>query len=196
MNQIANMLKAHDVQKGDRVAIYMPTCTMTVAAMLACTRIGAVHSVVFAGFSAESLSSRLNDSQCKVVITANQGLRGGKVIELKKTVDTAVQNSPSVKSVFVYNRTEKPFKQGPKDVLMNAQALSQYPSTCQAEQMDSEDPLFMLYTSGSTGKPKGLIHSTAGYLLQCAVTHQVRKLYELASLCATKKKSIDSINIE
>jgi acetyl-CoA synthetase len=107
------------------------------------------------------------------VITANQGLRGGKVIELKKTVDAAVQNSPSVKNVFVYNRTEQPFKQGPKDVLMNARTLNQYPTTCKPEQMDSEDPLFMLYTSGSTGKPKGLIHSTAGYLLQCAVTHQV-----------------------
>jgi acetyl-CoA synthetase len=112
-------------------------------------------------------------AECKVIITANQALRGGKIIDLKKNVDEALKNSPTIDHVFVYNRTENPYKRQAKDVPMDAKKLSQYSSECKPEQMDSEDPLFMLYTSGSTGKPKGLIHSTAGYLLQSAVTHQV-----------------------
>jgi acetyl-CoA synthetase len=172
MNQMANVLKSYNIKKGDIVAIYMPCCSMTVAAMLACARIGAIHSVIFAGFSADALASRINDSECKAVITANQGLRGGKAIELKKTVDKAVEQCPSVEHVFVYKRTDTPFKAGPKDVILD-DVLNKFPSECKPEIMDSEDPLFMLYTSGSTGKPKGLIHSTAGYLLQTAFSHQI-----------------------
>lgn len=105
MNRIANMLKSHGIKKGDRVAIYMPTSPMAVAAMLACTRIGAVHSIIFAGFSAEALASRMNDMQCSAVLTANEGVRGNKVIPLKKIVDKAVEMSPSVKNVFIFKRT-------------------------------------------------------------------------------------------
>ena len=112
MNQLANMFKANGIRKGDRVAIYMPTTSMTVAAMLACTRIGAVHCVVFAGFSAEALASRINDSECTAVLTMNEGLRGGKTVDLKQTVDKAVSMSTSVKNVFVFRRTEKPFNSG------------------------------------------------------------------------------------
>lgn len=112
MNRIANMLKAYGVKKGDRVGFYMPTSTMTVAAMLACTRIGAVHSIVFAGFSAEALAARLDDSKCTAVFTMNEGLRGGKIISLKKTVDAAVKMAPSVKNTFVFRRTENHIEQG------------------------------------------------------------------------------------
>lgn len=172
MNQLANMFKANGIRKGDRVAIYMPTTSMTVAAMLACTRIGAVHCVVFAGFSAEALASRINDSECTAVLTMNEGLRGGKTIDLKQTVDKAVSMSTSVKNVFVFRRTEKPFNSGVKDVLVN-DVINQFPTECKPEVMDSEDPLFMLYTSGSTGKPKGLIHTHAGYLLHVALSQQL-----------------------
>lgn len=182
MNRIANMLKSYGVVKGDRVAIYMPCSSVTAACMLACARIGAVHSVVFAGFSAESLASRINDSECKVVITANQGVRGGKVIELKKTVDKAVSKCPSVERVFVYKRTEHPFQIEPnKDVVMDELKLNEYSWECEPERMDSEDPLFMLYTSGSTGKPKGIIHTTAGYLLYASLTQQLVFNYDSSS---------------
>ena len=120
MNQVANMMKAHGLKRGDRVAIYMPCCTLTAATMLACARIGVIHSVVFAGFSSESLASRINDSECKAVFTANQGVRGGKVIELKKTVDEAVKKCPSIQHVFVMKRTDATFKLNPdKDIIID-----------------------------------------------------------------------------
>lgn len=177
MNQIANTLRAYGVKKGDRVAIYMPCCTMSVATMLACARIGAIHSVVFAGFSAESMISRINDSKCSVVVTANQGLRAGKYIELKKTIDQAVAKCPSVQHVFVMQRTEAPMNLGDKDINLS-EKIKEFDTECTPETMDSEDPLFMLYTSGSTGKPKGLIHTQAGYLLYSAVTHKLVFGYE------------------
>ncbi|KAJ6667047.1 hypothetical protein lerEdw1_019050 [Lerista edwardsae] len=169
--RLANTLKKNGIKKGDRVAIYMPVCPLSVAAMLACARIGAVHTVVFAGFSGESLAGRINDSECKAVITCNQGVRGGRILELKKTVDEAVKNCPSVKCVFVAQRTANKVHMGNRDILLEEE-MAKEASVCPPEIMDSEDMLFMLYTSGSTGKPKGIVHSQAGYLLYVALTHK------------------------
>ncbi|XP_053567948.1 acetyl-coenzyme A synthetase 2-like, mitochondrial [Bombina bombina] len=169
--RIANTLKKYGVQKGDRVAIYMPVSPMAVASMLACARIGAVHTVVFAGFSAESLAGRINDANCKVVITCNQGVRGGRVTELKKTVDDAVKVCPTIKHVFVSQRTNNKVNMGNLDIPLEEE-MAKADSTCTPETMNSEDMLFMLYTSGSTGKPKGIVHTQAGYLLYAALTHK------------------------
>uniref|UniRef100_A0A452IJZ1 Acetyl-coenzyme A synthetase n=1 Tax=Gopherus agassizii TaxID=38772 RepID=A0A452IJZ1_9SAUR len=169
--RLANTLKKYGVQKGDRVAIYMSVTPLAVAAMLACARIGAIHTVVFAGFSAESLAGRIIDSGCKAVITNNQGLRGGRAVELKKTVDEAVKNCPSIKHVFVAQRTDSTVHMGNRDIPLEEEMAKEAP-VCAPESMDSEDILFMLYTSGSTGKPKGIVHTQAGYLLYAAVTHK------------------------
>uniref|UniRef100_A0A8B9PVW7 Acetyl-coenzyme A synthetase n=1 Tax=Apteryx owenii TaxID=8824 RepID=A0A8B9PVW7_APTOW len=169
--RLANTLKKYGIQKGDKVAIYMSVSPLSVAAMLACARIGAVHTVVFAGFSAESLAGRIMDSGCKAVITYNQGVRGGRIIELKTTVDKAVKNCPSIKHVFVAQRTENKVQMGDCDVPLEEE-MAKAASVCTPESMDSEDMLFMLYTSGSTGKPKGIVHTQAGYLLYAALTHK------------------------
>ncbi|XP_044228114.1 acetyl-coenzyme A synthetase 2-like, mitochondrial [Thunnus albacares] len=169
--RFANTLKSHGIQKGDTVAIYMPVSPLAVAAMLACARIGAVHTVVFAGFSSEALAGRIQDAQCKAVVTCNQGVRGGRLIDLKSTVDAAVKNCPSVRHVFVSQRTETPAVMGRLDVPLE-EVMSQQSPVCPAEPLDSEDLLFLLYTSGSTGKPKGIVHTQAGYLLYTALTHQ------------------------
>ncbi|KAI6071468.1 Acetyl-coenzyme A synthetase 2-like, mitochondrial [Aix galericulata] len=169
--RLANTLKKYGIRKGDKVAIYMSVSPMSVAAMLACARIGAVHTVVFAGFSAESLAGRIMDSGCKAVITYNQGVRGGRIIELKTTVDEAVKNCPSVKHVFVAQRTDNKVQMGDRDVPLEEE-IAKAASECIPESMDSEDMLFMLYTSGSTGKPKGIVHTQAGYLLYSALTHK------------------------
>nr|XP_025034129.1 acetyl-coenzyme A synthetase 2-like, mitochondrial isoform X2 [Pelodiscus sinensis] len=169
--RLANTLKKYGIHKGDRVAIYMPVTPLAVAAMLACARIGAIHTVVFAGFSAESLAGRIIDSGCKAVITYNQGVRGGRVVELKKTVDEAVKNCPGVKHVFVAQRTDNKVHMDDRDIPLEEEMAKEAP-VCAPESMDSEDMLFMLYTSGSTGKPKGIVHTQAGYLLYAAVTHQ------------------------
>ncbi|KAM3862881.1 acetyl-coenzyme A synthetase 2-like, mitochondrial [Diretmus argenteus] len=169
--RLANTLKKHGVLKGDRVAIYMPVSPLAVAAMLACARIGAVHTVVFAGFSSEALAGRIQDAQCKAVVTCNQGVRGGRLIDLKPTVDAAVKDCPSVQHVFVAQRTTNPITMGKLDVPLE-EVMSQQSTVCPPEPMDSEDLLFLLYTSGSTGKPKGLVHTQAGYLLYAALTHQ------------------------
>ncbi|NXE07506.1 ACS2L synthetase, partial [Lophotis ruficrista] len=169
--RLANTLKKYGIQKGDKVAIYMSVSPLSVAAMLACARIGAVHTVVFAGFSAESLAGRIVDSGCKAVITYNQGVRGGRIIELKTTVDEAVKNCPSIKHVFVAQRTDNKVQMGDRDISLEEE-MAQASSVCTPESMDSEDVLFMLYTSGSTGKPKGIVHTQAGYLLYAAVTHK------------------------
>ncbi len=172
VGRFANVLKAHGVQKGDRVCVYLPMIPEAVFAMLACARIGAVHSVVFAGFSAEALRDRIVDAGCKVVLTANEGLRGGKVIPLKQTVDTALVDLP-IQSVIVARRTdtEVPMQAG-RDHWLATEMLRQR-SYCPVEWMDSEDPLFVLYTSGSTGKPKGQMHTTGGYLVYASYTHQL-----------------------
>ncbi|XP_035255421.1 acetyl-coenzyme A synthetase 2-like, mitochondrial isoform X1 [Anguilla anguilla] len=169
--RLANTLKRHGIHRGDRVAIYMPVSPLAVAAMLACARIGAVHTVVFAGFSAEALAGRIKDAQCKAVVTCNQGVRGGRLIELKATVDAAVKTCPSVQCVFVAQRTSNRVPMTERDIPLEEE-MAKEAVDCPPEVMDSEDMLFMLYTSGSTGKPKGIVHTQAGYLLYAALTHQ------------------------
>ncbi len=172
VSRMANVLRHNNIRKGDRVAIYMPMIPEAVFAMLACSRIGAVHSVVFAGFSAEALRDRINDARCKAVITADQGIRGGKIIPLKRTVDEAVIACPTIKSVFVAERTGNKVPFYPHRDIWLRDAMAAERPYCPAEHMDSEDTLFLLYTSGSTGKPKGVSHTTAGYLLYAAFTHK------------------------
>ncbi|CAB3991687.1 acetyl-coenzyme A synthetase 2-like, mitochondrial [Paramuricea clavata] len=169
--QLANTLKNHGVKKGDRVCIYLPNCPLAVATMLACSRIGAAHNVVFAGFSAEALASRITDAGAEVVITADQGVRGGKTIDLKRTVDEAVSKCSGVRHVFVMSRTGADVPMGKKDISLE-KAMSEESAECAVEPMNSEDMLFLLYTSGSTGKPKGIQHSQAGYLLYTNLTFQ------------------------
>ncbi|NXF85411.1 ACS2L synthetase, partial [Eubucco bourcierii] len=169
--RLANTLKKYGIERGDKVAIYMSVSPLSVAAMLACARIGAIHNVIFAGFSAESLAGRIMDSGCKAVITYNQGVRGGRIIELKKTVDKAVKNCPSIRHVFVAQRTDNEVQMGDCDISLEEE-MAKADSVCIPESMDSEDILFMLYTSGSTGKPKGIVHTQAGYLLYAALTHK------------------------
>jgi acetyl-CoA synthetase len=171
--RVANVLLSYGVRKGDRVCIYMPMIPELAYTMLACARIGAVHSVVFGGFSAEALRDRIVDAGCKVVATANEGLRGGKRIPLKKTVDRAIEGMSSVETVLVARRTESPTEMRPgRDYWLDDECRRQR-STCTAAWMGSEDPLFILYTSGSTGKPKGLLHTTGGYLVYAAFTHRL-----------------------
>ncbi|MDZ7925203.1 MAG: acetate--CoA ligase [Marinagarivorans sp.] len=167
--KFANVLRSQGVKKGDRVCIYMPMIPEAAYAMLACARIGAVHSVVFGGFSPEALKDRIQDSACKVVITANEGLRGGKRVPLKQNVDTALQQCPAVTAVVVVQHTATPLPAKAIDIDY-ATAMAAAEGHCPAETMSAEDPLFILYTSGSTGKPKGVLHTTAGYLLQAAMT--------------------------
>ncbi|XP_064623292.1 acetyl-coenzyme A synthetase 2-like, mitochondrial [Lineus longissimus] len=171
-NRIANTLLSHGVSKGDPVVLYLPVSPIVVAAMLACSRIGAIHSVVFAGFSGEALRSRINDANAKVVITADQGVRGGKLIELKRIVDAAVAECPNVEKVFVSQRTGNQVPMGKLDVPLEKE-MAQHSTECKPREMDSEDFLFFLYTSGSTGKPKGIAHSHAGYLLYAMMTHKL-----------------------
>nr|VFJ49913.1 MAG: acetyl-CoA synthetase [Candidatus Kentron sp. FM]VFJ72596.1 MAG: acetyl-CoA synthetase [Candidatus Kentron sp. FM]VFK20099.1 MAG: acetyl-CoA synthetase [Candidatus Kentron sp. FM] len=170
--RFANALKDRGVKKGDRVSIYMPMIPEVIVAMLACTRVGAVHSVVFGGFSPEALKDRVLDSDCQVVITADEGVRGGRPVPLKINADKALESCPNVHTVFVATRTGNtvPWKEG-RDVRYE-EALAAANPVCEPEPMDAEDPLFILYTSGSTGKPKGVLHTTGGYLLHAAITHK------------------------
>ncbi len=172
VSQMANVLLRHGVRKGDRVAIYLPMIPEAAVAMLACARIGAVHTVVFAGFSADALRDRIQDAEAVAVITADQGVRGGKVIPLKRTVDEAVVPCQTVRHVFVTKRTGAtvPFFP-PRDVDLD-EAMKRQRPYCPATPVDAEDTLFLLYTSGSTGRPKGIAHTTAGYLLYTSLTHQ------------------------
>ena len=172
VSRFANVLKAQGVEKGDRVALYMPMVPELAFAMLACARIGAVHSVIFAGFSAESIKDRMLDSQAKLIVTANVALRGSKTINLKEIVDQAIENIDTVNRVIVHRRTNvECFMKNGRDVFLD-QVLEEVSSDCPPEVMGSEDPLFILYTSGSTGKPKGALHTQAGYLLYAAITHK------------------------
>ncbi len=173
VGRFANMLKARDVKKGDRVCIYMPMILDAAYVMLACTRIGAIHSVVFGGFSPEALKDRILDADCRVVITADGGYRGGKLVALKDNVDKALTSCPNVHTLLVSRHANNTVAwDKTRDVW--AHELSQTVSNhCPAEPQESEDPLFILYTSGSTGKPKGVLHTTAGYLLQASMTHKL-----------------------
>jgi acetyl-CoA synthetase len=168
--RLANTLKLRGVKRGDRVCIYMPMIPEASYAMLACARIGAVHSVVFGGFSPESLKDRILDSDCRIVITADEGLRGSKPVPLKTNVDLALASCPNVHTVLTVRRTGNTINwQAPRDVWYH-ELVDAQDTQCDPEWMDAEDPLFILYTSGSTGKPKGVLHSTAGYLLMVTMT--------------------------
>ena len=170
--KFANALKMRGIKKGDRVTIYMPMVPEAAYAMLACARIGAVHSVVFGGFSSESLRDRIQDCESNCVITADEGMRGGKTIPLKKNVDAAVAECPGVKSVFVLKRTGGNVDFDASRDIWWHDAIKDQSIDCPCEVMNAEDPLFILYTSGSTGKPKGVLHTTGGYLVFAAFTHE------------------------
>ena len=173
VSRLANALKARGVTKGDRVCIYMPMVPQAAYAMLACARIGAVHSVVFGGFSPQSLRERILDSDCRVVITADQGVRGGRTVPLKDNTEEALAGCPNVHTVLTVRRTgaEVPWRDG-RDVWYH-ELVDGQSAECECESMDAEDPLFILYTSGSTGKPKGVQHGTGGYILYAAMTHRL-----------------------
>ncbi|MDP3746722.1 MAG: acetate--CoA ligase [Phenylobacterium sp.] len=171
--RMANVLKAKGVKKGDRVTIYLPMIPQVAVSMLACARIGAVHSVIFGGFSADSIAGRIQDCDSKVVITADEGMRGGKVVPLKKNVDEALIQCPDVTDVIVVRRTraDVPMVEG-RDAFFS-DLKQDVSDVCEPEPMNAEDPLFILYTSGSTGKPKGVLHTTGGYLAWAAHTHEL-----------------------
>lgn len=170
--RLANALRERGVKKGDRVCIYMPMIPEAAYAMLACTRIGAIHSIVFGGFSPEALKDRIQDAECQVVITSDEGLRGGKRVPLKKNADIALAQCPGVHTCIVVKRTGGDIAWDEKRDFWYEDLVERQANNCEPEIMDSEDPLFILYTSGSTGKPKGVLHTTGGYLLQAAMTHK------------------------
>ena len=173
-SRMANLLKARGVQKGDRVVIYMPMIPEAAFAMLACARIGAVHSVVFGGFSPEALASRIEDCGAVAVVTADEGVRGGRTVPLKANVNKALEKTDGVRLVLVVERTKADVAMSPgRDLFWYGEARDDVSPDCPPEEMDAEDPLFILYTSGSTGKPKGVLHTTGGYLVYAAYTHEL-----------------------
>ncbi|MDH7506437.1 MAG: acetate--CoA ligase, partial [Candidatus Thermoplasmatota archaeon] len=171
VQKFSNVLKSKGIKKGDRVCIYLQMIPELPIAMLACARIGAIHSVVFGGFSAESLRDRINDSSCKILITQDAGVRGSKSLPMKVTADRAVVGCPSIESVIVVKRLGENVDWSSKDYWWHEEMKKAKP-ICPPEHMDAEDPLFILYTSGSTGKPKGVLHTTGGYLVYAAFTHK------------------------
>jgi acetyl-CoA synthetase len=170
--RLANAMKARGVTKGDRVCIYMPMIPEAAYAMLACARIGAIHSIVFGGFSPDSLAQRIDDSKCRLVITADEGLRGGKKVPLKANVDAALKSCDSVDTVIVVKRTGGDITMNDGLDVWHHEICGAQASTCEPEEMNAEDPLFILYTSGSTGKPKGVLHTTGGYIVYASMTHE------------------------
>lgn len=170
VSKMTNVLREQGIEKGDRVCIYLPMIPELAFSILACARIGAIHSVVFAGFSSTALSARINDSTCKMLITSDGGFRGSKIIDLKKIADNALKNTPSIEKVLVVNRTNNEINMEEGRDYWLAPLIEKAESTSVAEIMDAEDPLFILYTSGSTGKPKGMLHTTAGYMVYTAFT--------------------------
>jgi acetyl-CoA synthetase len=170
--RFANVLKSLGVKKGDRVCIYLPMIAEAATVMLACTRIGAVHSIVFGGFSAEALKDRINDADCRYVVCADEGYRGGRTLPIKANVDQAAASCPQLEKVIVIKNTGNPVAWNAQLDVWYHDAMAEVSSNCPAEPMAAEDPLFILYTSGSTGKPKGVLHTTGGYLLYAAMTHK------------------------
>jgi len=170
--RLANVMKDQGISKGDRVCIYLPMITQAAVAMLACARIGAVHSIVFGGFSPDSLRDRIQDSECKGLITADEGLRGGKSVPLKVNADVALKECPSVTTCIVVKHTGGSVDWTDGRDVWYEEACAAASADCPPEEMDAEDPLFILYTSGSTGKPKGVLHTTGGYLVFAAMTHK------------------------
>ena len=170
--RLANAMKARGVQKGDRVCIYMPMVPEAAYAMLACARIGAVHSIVFGGFSPDSLAQRIDDSKCRLVITADEGLRGGRKVPLKANVDASLEHCDSVDTVIVVKRTGGDINMTSGRDVWHHEICADQPATCEPEEMSAEDPLFILYTSGSTGKPKGVLHTSGGYIVYASMTHE------------------------
>ena len=170
--RFSNVLKSRGVKKGDRVCLYLPMIPEAAVAMLACTRIGAVHSIVFGGFSPDALRDRVNDSDCKVVVTSDYSLRGKKQIPLKANADKGLANCPNVNTCIVVRRTGGDIDWNDERDIWYAESVADASADCAPEEMDAEDPLFILYTSGSTGKPKGVVHTTGGYLLYAAMTHK------------------------
>jgi len=170
--QFANVLKNNGAKKGDRICIYMPMVPELAIATLACARIGAIHSVVFAGFSAKALADRINDANCNIVITSDESYRGDKIIPIKSIVDEALEQTNSVKKSIVLQRTGNPVEMKPTRDVWWHEEIAKAATTCEAEEMDAEDVLFILYTSGSTGQPKGIVHTTGGYMVYTAYSFQ------------------------
>lgn len=170
--KFANVLKSQGIKKGDRVCIYLPMIAEAATVILACTRIGAVHSIVFGGFSAEALKDRILDSDCKILICADEGFRGGKTTSIKANADAAAKSCPCLEKIIVIKNSGNPVEWNSSHDIWYHQVMAEASTDCAAEEMDAEDPLFILYTSGSTGKPKGVVHTTGGYLLMAAMTHK------------------------
>ena len=170
--KFSNALKANGAKKGDRITIYMPMIPEAAVAMLACARIGAIHSVVFGGFSPDSLAGRITDCDSNIIITADEGIRGGKIIPLKENTDAALKLCSSIKKCIVVKRTGNDINWVEGRDVWYHEAISKVDNECQPEEMNAEDPLFILYTSGSTGKPKGVLHTTAGYIVYASITHK------------------------